>query len=124
MPTVSRPAETSTGMRSDLGNDGHGAGPVGVGQTAGSLGNIGDQRIDLVEIRNVNDQRVVHRATLGGEDLAHSVPVEGVCAQTVYGFGGDADDLPAGQHCTGLFNRARILGMQKQGIHSIHFLLW
>ena len=78
----------------------------------------------MVEICDVNDQRVVHRTTLGGKDLAHSVPVEGIRAQTVYGFGGNADDLPVCQHCTGLFNRARILGMQKQGIHSIHFLLW
>ena len=63
--------------------------PAGVHQGAGHGGGPGgDQRVELVDMADVHDQRIVAGAALGLEDAADRGRVQRVRAQAVYGFGG------------------------------------
>ena len=57
----------------------------------------GRERAGRVGIGQMNDQRMVGRPALGGEDLRHRRIVIGACTEAVDRFGRKGDELAGGQ---------------------------
>ena len=90
------------------------AGPEASGQSSGCLRPTGGELINLSRIGQMDDQRVVRRATFGDEDPRRRRCVHGIGAQAVDGFGREGDQLPGSQHGRGACNdfRARVSGIE------------
>ena len=69
-------------------DDGEGTRPERFGEKAGFFGKIGGQReaLDVRDVRDMDDQGIVHRATLCPEDARDSGAVEGVGGKAVDRF--------------------------------------
>ena len=106
-----------------LGHDhGQRPGPERLGQRPGLRRHRRAQVVDLVEVRDVDDQRVVLRPSLCAEDFCHCFPIQGVCGQSVDGFCGHTHHFALQNQVRGGFNRIFIiLWGQHDCFHVLHF---
>ena len=81
-------------------DDGQRAGPEGVSQFLGGLGNLPHQRRQLGKLADVDDQRVIRGPAFGRIDFFHGGAIQSVSSQAVHRFRRDghqaspAEDLP------------------------------
>ena len=83
-------------------NHGHRAGPIGARQSGGLFRNTRGDLRDLFPVGDVDDQRIILRAALGGKNARDGLRIVRVGGETIYGFGGNTDDLTAAQKLCGL----------------------
>ena len=74
-------------------DDGHGPGPVGLGELVGAVGNVFRDVGQLCDIRDMHDERVEGRAFLGGKNFSERSGLERVARKSVDGFCRDGDDF-------------------------------
>ena len=79
--------------------------PERLGQLVRRVGQIGCQAENLLEIGDVDNQRIVLRAALGRENLGDRLGVERVGRQSVDRLGRHADHLACAQQVGGLGQR-------------------
>ncbi len=119
MPTVSRPHETSSGMQSPLGT----IMVSGPGQNASAKlrlrRNRRTQVVNLVKVRDVNDQRVILRTAFREENFFYRLAVQRIRRKAVHGFGRHADDLARSNEFCGGFYRVFVgFRCQKSCFHQ------
>ena len=74
-------------------DDGERAGPEGFGQLSGPLRHPAYQTVQHFHPIDVNNQRIILRATLGLEDLFDGIAVEGAGGDAIHRFGGNRHDF-------------------------------
>ena len=93
--------------------------PKGIRQPPRRVGNRRHQRFHLLKPRNMYDQRVVLRTSLGFKNTGDSGFVGRVRRQSVYGFGRHTDQLATVQTLRGKRNILRCVG-QQPGLIAVH----
>ena len=82
-------------------DDGERSGPEGLREVFEDRRHEGDQIVDLRKVRDVYDQRIVHRTALRLEDVRDGLPVQGICRETVHGLGRDGHQFTVFQQLPG-----------------------
>ena len=73
------------------------AGPEGGGELARGRGNVARPGIEMRGIGQMDDQRMVLRPPLGGEDLRHGLRIGGIGTEAVDRLGGKGDQFAGAQ---------------------------
>lgn len=82
-------------------NDGERSRPESPGQIVGRIVPERDTLAGHVESGHVDDDRIASGAAFDFEDFTNSARIQGVCGETVNGFGGKGDDFAGAQEGSG-----------------------
>ena len=111
--------QAGTALRCHLGaaghDDGEGAGAERRHEQLGTLRHLADQTRQHFRAGDVDDQRIVLRASLCHKDLFDGLAVAGIGGNAVHRLGGQRHQLAAAQERCGFFNAFRLAGRQDFG---------